>query len=58
MAILTDKAMLSLNVHNSLELSSMVTSFKSQVQPAVSTESTQDQLFIEMTCIARDRETC
>ena len=35
MAILTVKATLFLNVHNSLELSRMVISFKSQVQPAV-----------------------
>ena len=63
MAILTVKATLFLNVHNSLELSSMVISFKSQVQPAVSIflinsnlKYTGFQWFIEMTCIVHDGE--
>ena len=63
MAILTVKATLFLNIHNSLGLSSMVISFKSQVQPAASIflinsnlQYTGFQWFIEMTCIVHDGE--
>ena len=63
MAILTDKAMLFLKVHNSLEVSGMVISMKSQVQFAVSIfrinsnlKYTGFQWFFEISCIMHDGE--